>query len=181
MVFWFFRKKSDDEIRKVHHIMDKSFSNIKKDIGSLSSWITHFKGKHDEHEGSFDKIMKDIESIKDMFENHMKEHHSEEESPIVIERVQSFKQPVQSFMNVQVLKDKMTPSQKNLLNLLRNASIPLDYEIIAKELGLSTVTVRRHMNDIKRLFEIKEMRDVDRGRKVFYIDKEAKMTLKRKK
>jgi len=84
-------------------------------------------------------------------------------------------------MNVQVLKDKMTPSQKNLLNLLRNASIPLDYEIIAKELGLSTVTVRRHMNDIKRLFEIKEMRDVDRGRKVFYIDKEAKMTLKRKK
>ena len=49
--------------------MDKSFSNIKKDIGSLSSWITHFKGKHDEHEGSFDKIMKDIESIKDMFEN----------------------------------------------------------------------------------------------------------------
>ena len=47
--------------------MDKSFSNIKKDIGSLSSWITHFKGKHDEHEGSFDKIMNDIENIKDMF------------------------------------------------------------------------------------------------------------------
>jgi len=89
MVFWFFRKKSDDEIRKVHHIMDKSFSNIKKDIGSLSSWITHFKGKHDEHEGSFDKIMKDIESIKDMFENHMKEHHSEEESPMVFNRSNS--------------------------------------------------------------------------------------------
>ena len=160
--------------------MEKSFSNIKKDMGNLSSWVVHFKGKHDEHKDSFDSLIKDINYIKKAFENHLEEHHSDE--PFAVhEHVQSFKRPVQSFMNVQVLKNKMTPSQKNLLNLLNKANMPLDYDTIANELKLSTVTVRRHMNDVKRLFEIKEMRDVDKGKKVFYIDKEAKMRLKHKK
>ena len=86
-------------------------------------------------------------------------------------------------MNVQnqPLKDKLTPSQKRVLNLLDKTSIPLDYETIANELKLSIITVRRHINDIKKVFEIKEMMDVDRGRKVFYIGKEAKISLKHKK
>jgi DNA-binding CsgD family transcriptional regulator len=180
MGFWFFKKKDDSEIKRIHGIMENSFSNIKKDMGNLSSWVKHFKGKHEEHNDSFDNLVKDIKYVKKVFEDHLEEYHSDDGSSM-IEHVQSFKRPVQSFMNVQVLKDKMTPSQKNLLNLLNKANIPLDYETIAKELKLSTVTVRRHMNDIKRLFEIKEMRDVDRGKKVFYIDKKAKMTLKRKK
>jgi DNA-binding NarL/FixJ family response regulator len=181
MVFWFFKKKRDHEINNIHSMMHNSFSNIKKDIGNISLWVNHFKGKHKEHEDSFDEVIKEINNIKEMFNRHIKENHSEEESPLVVERVQTFKRPVQTFMNVQELKDKMTPSQKNLLNLLRKANIPLDYETIAKELGLNNITVRRHMNDIKRLFDIREMRDVDRGKKVFYIDKEAKITLKRKK
>tara|TARA_Y100000034_G_C6854797_1_gene388268 strand:- start:440 stop:985 length:546 start_codon:yes stop_codon:yes gene_type:complete len=181
MVFWFFRKKRDPELERIHGIMGKSFSNIKRDMGNLSTWISHFKGKHEEHDGSFDKLVEDINYIKRMFDKHMEEHHYDEEPVAVHEHVQTFKRPVQTFMNVQVIKNKMTPSQKKLLNLLNKASIPLDYETIAKELKLSTVTVRRHMNDIKRLFEVKEMRDVDRGKKVFYIDKKAKMTLKRKK
>jgi len=181
MVFWFFKKKRDDEIKNIHGIIEKSFSNVKKDMGNLSSWIHHFKGKHEEHNDSFDKLMNDIEYIKKIFENHVEEHHSEEERSIAIERVQSFNRSNQSFMNVQVLKDKLTPSQKKVINLLSKANIPLDYETIAKELKLSIITIRRHINDIKKVFELKEMSDIDRGRKVFYIDKKTRMTLKRKK
>ena len=181
MFLGFFRKKGDDEVRKIHGIMEKSFSNIKKDMGNLSSWITHFKTKHESHDESFDKLMKDIEYIKKMFNDHMEEHHSEDGRSIAIEHVQSFNRSNQSFMNVQELKDRLTPSQKKVLNLLSRASIPLDYETIAKELKLSIITVRRHINDIKKVYDLKEMSDVDRGRKVFYIDKKAKMTLKYKK
>lgn len=180
MGFWFFKKKGDHEIKKVHGIMEKSFSNIKKDMGNISSWVIHFKGKHKEHNDSFDKLVKDIEYIKSVFHNHLEEHHSSERS-IVHEHVQSFNRSDQSFMNVQSLKNKITPSQKNVLNLLNKANMPLDYETIANELKLSIVTVRRHINDVKRVFEIKEMKDVDRGRKVFYIDKKAKMKLKSNK
>lgn len=175
---WFFRGKKDSEIKKVHNIMEKSFSNIKKDMGNLSSWVHHFKCKHEEHNDSFDKLIKDVEYIKKIFENHVEEHHSEGERSIAIERVQSFNRSNQSFMNVQEAKDRLTPSQKRVINLLNKATIPLDYETIANELKLSIVTVRRHMNDIKKVFELKEMSDIERGRKVFYIDKKTKMTLK---
>ena len=180
MGFWFFKKKDGNEIKRIHGIMENSFSNIKKDMGNLSSWVKHFKGKHEEHNDSFDNLVKDIKYIKKVFESHMEEHHSNEHS-IVHEHVQSFNHSNQSFMNVQSLKNKITPSQKKVLNLLNKANMPLDYETIASELKLSIVTVRRHINDIKRVFEIKEMKDVDRGRKVFYIDNKAKMKLKRKK
>ena len=194
MVFWFFQKKRDDtEIKNVHNIMENSFSNIKKDMKSISSWIDHFKTKHEKHDDSFDKIVKEIEAIKEMFEQHIQEHHSERSigRSIAIERVQSFNHSNQSFMNVQdsyqLNKDiddkenRLTPSQKRVLNLLNKSSIPIDYETIANELKLNIVTVRRHINDTKKVFEIKEMMNVDNGRKVFYIGKEAKMSLKRKK
>lgn len=185
MVFWLFKKKSDHEIKKIHNIMENSFSNIKKDMSNISSWINHFKDKHEKHDNSFEKIMKEIEYLKSTFERHLEEHHSEVEQPfersIAIERVQSFKHSSQSFMNVQDLKDKLTPSQKRVLILLDKTNVPLDYETIANELKLNIVTVRRHVNDIKKVFEIKEMMDIDRGRKVFCIGKEAKLILKRNK
>ena len=183
MVFWFFKRRDDSEIKKVHSIMEKSFSNIKKDVGNLSLWVNHFKDKHEKHDTSFDKIIKEIEEVKKIFEQHMEEHHFERsiDHSIAIERVQSFKRSSQSFMNVQDLKDKLTPSQKRVLNLLNKSSVPIDYETIANELKLNIVTVRRHVNDIKKVFEIKEMMDIDRGRKVFCIEKEVKLTLKQKK
>ena len=194
MVFWLFRKKRDDsEIKNIHSIMENSFSNIKMDMKSISTWIDHFKNKHETHDNSFDKVVKDIEMIKKMFEQHMQYHHFERSigRSIAIERVQSFKRSDQSFMNVQDLgkinknkEDKdsnLTPSQKRVLGLLNRSSIPLDYKTMANELKLNIVTVRRYINDIKKVFDINEMMNIDSGRKVFYIGKEAKMSLKHKK
>jgi len=194
MVFWFFQRKKDNhEIKKIHNVMENSFSNIKKDMKNISSWIDHFKNKHQKHDNSFDKIVKDVEYLKKMFEQHVQEHNFERSigRSIAIERVQSFNRSNQSFMNVQLQdqvvenaenkKDNLTPSQKRVLNLLNKANIPLDYETIANELKLNIITIRRHINDIKKVFEIKEMMNVDSGRKVFCISKEAKIRLKSKK
>jgi len=194
MAFWLFQKKREDhEIKKIHNIMENSFSNIKKDMKNISSWIDHFKNKHQKHDDSFDKMIRDVEYLKKMFEQHVQEHNFERSigRSIAIERVQSFNRSNQSFMNVQELdqtikniddkESKLTPSQKRMLNLLNRSSIPIDYETIANELKLNIITVRRHINDIKKVFEIREMMNVDSGRKVFYISKETKMRLKGKK
>src|SRR3989344_9246011 len=156
MVFGFLRRKRDHEIKNIH----------------------------EKNDNSFNKIIEEMKKLRELFENHVEEHHSNRERSSAIERVQSFERSNQSFMNVQStksLKNKLTPSQKKVLRLFDSANIPLDYETIANEHKLSIVTVRRHVNDIKKVFDINEMRDIDRGRKVFYIDKKAKMRLKSKK
>jgi len=63
-----------------------------------------------------------------------------------------------------------------------SSEIPLEYAQIAKKLGLNIVTIRRHINDIKRTgFEIKEKINAQKKRKVFYIDgKMKKLVLKGK-
>ncbi|MCD4666485.1 HTH domain-containing protein [archaeon] len=182
MVFWFFKKKEDDKIDKIHKNMQNSFSNMKKDMGNVKSWIDHFHSKHEDHEENYQKLLKEMQDIKKIFENHVGEHHSKDERSIVHERVQSFNRSNQSFMNIQSLKDKITPAQKRILLLLNRTNIPLEYNDIAEELGLSIVTVRRHINDVKRSgFEIKEKVSVDTRRKVFYIENKLKFKLKSRK
>ena len=66
--------------------------------------------------------------------------------------------------------------------MLNLAEIPLEYEDIARELKLSVITVRRHINDIKKMgFQIKEKMNVDAGRKVFFIENVMKRAIRGKK
>ena len=97
-----------------------------------------------------------------------------------IERVQSFNHS-ESFMNVQIVKN-LTPSQKQVVFLLLNSKNPLNYQVIADQVGSSIVTVRRHINDIKRAgVEVKEKISVKNRSKVFYLDEELKGILNPKK
>jgi len=181
MVFWFFKKKKEADIEHIHNVMQNSFKTVKSDMKNVSTWISHFKDRHSNHEDKFENLIKEVQNLKKIHEQHLENHHSEGERSSVHEHVQSFERSNSSFMNIQSLKNKLTPSQKKVLRLFHRAGVPLDYETIANELKLSVVTVRRHVNDIRKVFEIKEMRDIDRGRKVFYVDKKAKVALKRKK
>ena len=85
-------------------------------------------------------------------------------------------------MNVQSLdnlKERLTPAQKRIIQVLDMAEMPIEYEDIARELGISIVTVRRHVNDIKKMgFQIKEKINVDAKRKVFYLEKDIKRAIK---
>lgn len=189
MGFWFFNKKKDNEIDNIKGNLKNSFSNIKNDIQSVHNVLKHFKQKHDEHDEKhslhsekFEKLEDEIARIYEILENF---DRRKPERSIVHERVQSFKRSNQSFMNVQSLenlKEMLTPAQKRVIQMLDLTEVPLQYEDIAKELGLNVVTVRRHINDIKRVgFQVKEKINVNTKRKVFYIEKELKKAIRRRK
>jgi len=189
MGFWIFGKKDNGEVKDLKENLKNSFSNIKNDILSVHRVLENFKNKHLNHEAKHDKhadrlskIEEDIEKIFEILEN---SNPRFDRRSIVHERSIAFNRPVQSFMNVQSLenfKENLTPAQKRVLQLLDSAETPLEYEDIAKELGISVITIRRHINDIKKMgFNIGEKVNINRSRKVFFLEKEIKKAIKRVK
>lgn len=175
---WLFSSKKRDNnnvITSMQEGIKESFDLVKGDFKKVSGWINTFNKRtieHDERiyilEGKVNKLMNLII-----------------DGDQVIERVQSFNRSSQSFMNDQSNKDsgfseRLTPIQKKVVAFMIGLDIPLEYSQIAKKLGLNIVTVRRHINDIKRTgFEIKEKVNTKNKRKVFYIDEKIKKMILR--
>jgi DNA-binding CsgD family transcriptional regulator len=187
MAFWFFGKKRDGEINKLKENLKGSFLNIKGDIRSIHTILSLFKEKHESHDQKFERLERDLAEIRQLLEKRPKiatESKSMERS-IVHERSRAFKRSNQSFMNVQSLKnlkEVLTPAQKRVIQLLNSTEVPLEYEEIARELKLSIVTVRRHINDIKKMgFRITEKMNIDTKRKIFYIEGAMKRAILRKR
>src|SRR3989338_7677420 len=112
--------------------------------------------------------------IEQLLQNSEENEEEVVEEKQAIERIQSFNRSNQSFMNVQSIKN-LTPAQKQILALLSYAGGPMDYEGMAKKLGLSVITVRRHLNDIRRYGLNVEEKVSARGRKkVFSLDKKTR-------
>jgi len=189
-MFWFFKNKKEDygsKINSLDNLVKASFSNVKEDMTKVSNWIKYFKTNEikqnsdiKELNEKIERLISEVSSFKGLYE---KAPERTIERSIVHERVQSFKRSNQSFMNVQSsLKGRLTPAQKRIISILTVSEIPLEYETIAKELKLNVITVRRHINDIKRIgFGIKEKMSMGNGRKVFYIEKELKKSILSKK
>jgi predicted transcriptional regulator len=182
---WFGLTKSRDsnreieEIRRLKSSLQDSFFNVKRDMTSVGEWIKKFDSREKINEQRFKEIEKKLAMLQGMMEYHASSQKARQgERSIVHERVQSLERSNQSFMNVQTLKKvskRLTPMQKKVIALLSLAKKPLDYNTIAKELRISVVTVRRHINDIKRAgLEVKEKVSLDSKRKVFYIEEEIK-------
>ena len=65
MVWWLFKKRSDNRLDS--EIIKNSFSNIKHDMNHISSWINHFKDKHETqdkkhelHESNYSELLSRI-------------------------------------------------------------------------------------------------------------------------
>ena len=180
MVWWLFKRK-EDRFDNIHKNLEHSFTNLKGEMNSVGKWINHFKEKHEKHDHKFDELFRKMNLIEEQMcvlngrlEVQIKEDN---DRSIAIERIQSFNRSDQSFMNVQSVNsvDNLTPAQKQVLALLVFAGGPLDYEDIATKLGLNIVTIRRHINDLKRAgIDIKEKVSVKNRRKLIYVDQEVK-------
>ncbi|MEK6862602.1 MAG: HTH domain-containing protein [Nanoarchaeota archaeon] len=187
MGFWFFGRKKDAEINNLKNNLRGSFSNIKGDISLINEVLNHFRERHSNYDKKFEHLERDIAEIRHLLEKKDKiaTRRSSFERSIVHERSRAFKRSNQSFMNVQSLKklkEYLTPAQKRVIQMLNLAEIPLEYEDLAKELKLSVITVRRHINDIKKMgFQIKEKMNIDTGRKVFFIENVVKRAIRGKK
>ena len=180
MVWWLFKRK-EDRFDNIHKNLEHSFTNLRGEMNSVGKWINHFKEKHEKHDHKFDELFRKMNLIEEQMcvlngrlEVQIKEDN---DRSIAIERIQSFNRSDQSFMNVQSVDsvDNLTPAQKQVLALLVFAGGPLDYEDIATKLGLNIVTIRRHINDLKRAgIDIKEKVSVKNRRKLIYVDQEVK-------
>ena len=179
MTFWFFGNKKEDRVKKIEDNLKGSFSNIKKDFGTIHEFISHFKKKHDDHDERFERIERELEMMRNLI---VQTPSSDDERSIVQSRSIAFNRSIDPFMNVQSLKNTITPAQKKVIHALSLAEIPLEYEDLAKELGLSIVTIRRHLNDLKRMgFDVKEKINIENGRKVFFIERAVKKAIMRRK
>ncbi len=65
MIFSFFKKRdvSEKKFEVLHSSVSDAFSNIKKDMGHVSKWISHFKNKHDDHEKQFNILHNRLNKI----------------------------------------------------------------------------------------------------------------------
>jgi len=181
------KKKYEKEIRGLKKSLEESFSNVKRDMDSVGKWIEIFRKKDKDYAKRFEEIERKLTVLSGLIENGLMEYKISRPKKnlnsrsIVHERVQSIERSNQSFMNVQSLKKvskRLTPMQKKVVALLSLAKRPLEYNTLAKELKISVVTVRRHINDIKRAgLKIKEKVSVNNKRKVFFIDERMKQKI----
>ena len=179
MAFWIFGNKKEDKIKKIEGDLKNSFSNIKRDFSTVHEFLNHFRKKHDDHDERFERIERELEMLQNLI---AQTPSSDDERSIVQSRSIAFNRSIDPFMNVQSLKNTITPAQKKVIHALSLAEIPLEYEDLAKELGLSIVTIRRHLNDLKRMgFDVKEKINIENGRKVFFIERAVKKAIMRRK
>ena len=179
MAFWIFGNKKEDKIKKIEGDLKNSFSNIKRDFSTVHEFLNHFRKKHDDHDKRFERIERELEMLQNLI---AQTPSSDDERSIVQSRSIAFNRSIDPFMNVQSLKNTITPAQKKVIHALSLAEIPLEYEDLAKELGLSIVTIRRHLNDLKRMgFDVKEKINIENGRKVFFIERAVKKAIMRRK
>ncbi len=175
MAFWFFGKEKDDKIKKIEGNLKDSFSNIRKDFKFVHDFLDHFGKKHDDHDQRFEKLEKELELLKNLI---VQEPVVDDERSIIHERSIAINRSNQSFMNVQSLKNNITPAQKKVIHVLSVTDLPLEYEDLAKELGISIITVRRHLNDLKKMgFNVKEKVNIENSRKVFFLEKTTKKAI----
>ncbi|MBU3940331.1 MAG: helix-turn-helix domain-containing protein [Nanoarchaeota archaeon] len=181
MGFLWFNKKGDGSEEKwdqLHKGLKASFSNIKRDFEHSMGHIDHLHSKKEEHHSRLTKIEERLVLLEQMLLDFRGKKSKVERS--TIERVQSFNHS-ESFMNVQTIKN-LTPSQKQVVFLLLQSKNPLNYQAIADKVGSNIVTVRRHINDIKRAgVKVKEKISVKNRSKVFYLNDELKKELRQKK
>ena len=194
MVWWLFSKKEDSnrKVKDLHKSLERSFYHLKNDMSNVNEWILHFKDKHSKHENDFSEVFRRVkvmeqmmERLNDQIKKSNKNLDDEElEHSTTIERVQSFERSDASFMNVQSDHSiaSLTPAQKQVLALLLQTGGPSEYEYIAKQLKLNIVTIRRYINDMKRLgVPIKEKVSVKNRRKMIYVDQKLISELREKR
>lgn len=185
MGFWFFQKKEDHLHKKIADLekaMLHSFGNVKKDMQNTGQWIGHLKEKHGHHESKFEQFEKRLvdleEKIGQLALLIREDEEIGDERSNAFEPVQTFKRSVQTFMNVQTL----TPAQKQVILLLLGAGGPMDYESLAQKLNINTITIKRHILDIKKSgFPLEEKVSVQTRRKVFTLSEDSKRMLLKQK
>ncbi len=189
-MFGFFKKRDDNAHKKIedlNHTVSSSFLNLKKDMTEVGNWITHFKGKHDNHEDELQKVYRRLEGIeKDIDE--IKDAWTHVQTGVQT-RVQTGQTRVQTRVRQTDVRLKQMSVQTSTLEKLKylsvmergivwillNSDIKMSYEDLYTALGKNKSTLRGQINNIKLKSPelIKEAVEND-GTKRFYVEESVK-------
>ncbi|MBL7101023.1 MAG: hypothetical protein ISS23_03660 [Nanoarchaeota archaeon] len=196
-MFRFFKKrKKDEEIEEkffnLHNSLHNSFSNIRKDMGSIGKWVSHLKNNHDNHNKKvelLDQRVKNIEeALKDLTgvwtrvqtavqTEGLSKQTQTDSRPNSCPSVSKQEKSSEKLTIVERLK-KLTLMERAIVWTLLNTDLKLSYDDISITLGKDQSTLRGQINNIKVKSEglIEEHMDKD-GKKRFYINEKEKIRI----
>lgn len=190
MFGWLFSKKRVDVLEEE---TKKSFSAVKKDFESVSSWLKHLNEKNEELFLAFNEVRREIATIQDdveglreglSFANLAEEGKQLSKKTGVLNRqtaVQGVQEGVQTAVqtgNLHQILQNLSSNERMIIFALINSDLKLSYEDVARLLGKERSTIRGQINGIKQKSEglIEEIVESN-GKKRVYVRDEIKEKL----
>ena len=207
-MFWFFKKKKkgqelEEKFSNLHNSLHNSFSNIKKDINNMSSWVGHLKNKHDNHNKKFELLNYRINNIEEVLED-LRDVWTRVQTAVqtggVSKQTQTDSRPnscpeVSKQLSKQENRENksgnsekeitiidslrnLTMMERAVVWALLNTDLKLSYEDLSIALGKDKSTLRGQINNLKTKSEglIEEYTEKD-GKKRFYINEKKKNSI----
>ncbi len=171
------KRVNQDQFEKLEKILINRFKNVLDRYDKLKDEIKRDKRELTKKQS---KLKKQIEKNQKTFLNkhkEIKDKFNKEKKSKKIKR-EPKKKNSEKKQKHKELKEKITPAEKRIIALLVNTDRPMEYKEIANQLGVSQVTVRRHISSIKKSnFPIKIAKN-DLNRNVVILTDKAKKIIK---
>lgn len=198
-MFWLFGGKK--EVESIKEETRKGFENVKKDVASVSGWITHLDSEKNlqkrdikDLKDSLSSVQEEVEGIKNII-NVMNEIKSNRvfKTPKQLFKKQTGVYAVQTGVQTAVQTpnlEQFSITERAILWILLNTDMKLSYEDIAAVLGKEKTTIRGQINSIKQKSNglIQEIIEKSGKKRIFIPEeikeklvKKPKMSVKRKK
>jgi len=189
MFGWFSNKK---EVEQLKDDTKKGFESVKKDMGSIGTWIKHLDSEKDLQKKDIEDIKSLLSTVQEEFEglknvvsimNEMRPQVKNQTPKQVFDK-QTAVYAVQSGVQTAVQTpnfDNFSVTERAIIWVLLNSDLKLSYDDIASILGKERSTMRGHLNRIKQKSEglIKEIVEQN-GKKRVFIPEDIKEKLLKK-
>jgi biotin operon repressor len=190
-MFWFFKKKDVDGLKKD---TKSGFDSVKKDITSINGWVKYLDSEKEITKKSLEELKEDLSSMKEeisgikniiSFMGEVK-MSSPSKTPKQLFNKQTGVYAVQTGVQtgVQTPKlDQFSVTERAILWVLLNSDMRLSYDDLAAMLGKERSTIRGQINTIKQKSEglIEEAVEKNGKKRVFIPEEMKEKMLKRVK
>jgi len=195
MFEWLFGNKKG--VRKLEEDTKKSFSSVKEDIDSLSTWVKHLNSQDSKAEGRFldveerlSSIENEIEGVKNslaLVETSFSKRLFKQRQTAVYKQtaVQGVQEAVQTAVQTggRDIFNSLSTMERALVYILLNTDMKFSYDDLAAMLGKSRATIRGQINTIRQKSEglIEETIEKNGKKRVFVPEGIKEIMLKNSK
>ena len=191
MFGWFSNKK---EVEQLKDDTKKGFESVKKDMGSIGTWIKHLDSEKDLQKKDIEDIKSLLSTVQEEFEglknvvsimNEMRPQVKNQTPKQVFDKqtaVYAVQTGVQTGVQTPNL-DQFSVTERAILWILLNADMKLGYDDLSAILGKEKSTIRGQINAIKSKSEglIEESIEKNGKKRVFIPEEIKEKVLKKQK